>query len=590
MLDPKLALAFSLHANKGVFALLLGSGISRSAGIPTGWEVVLDLIRKLAALQDADCEPAPDRWYADFFGKEPLYSELLEMVARLPEERRNLLSGYFEPTPEEREEGKKQPTSAHHAIANLVARGYIKVIVTTNFDRLMEQALEAAGVQPTVIKSPDDIKGAVPLVHSPCTLVKVHGDYRDTRQRNSPDELASYDREMNHLLDQIFDQYGLVVCGWSAEWDTALVDAFRRCPSRRFSTYWTARGDVTGAAKDLCQFRNAEVIQISGADQFFSEVKEQVQALEDVSHAHPLSIKTAVARLKRYIQEGKVISAHDLVMAETERVVEQLLANEFSYAPGDTAAELNRRLSRYEAITELLQSLLVTGCYWGGEEIRFLWSRCIGRIANARDRDAGSKIWIELRLYPAVVLLYASGIAALAANRHQNLASLFHQVIVYEYSARYPAAYALQHMAVIEHDHQKLIEGKKDNLTPLPAHLYEVLKPALQPILPDDMELKHAFHQFEIIAGLAYAIAGDALGRLGDRFWAPVGCYGWEKRGYYPHPQTADGLLWEKADELGKDWGPFNAGVFGSDWDRFVQLRAEFTAFLGRVRSQWGWY
>lgn len=41
-------LSFSIYSNKGVYALLLGSGISRSAGIPTGWNIVTDLIHKLA--------------------------------------------------------------------------------------------------------------------------------------------------------------------------------------------------------------------------------------------------------------------------------------------------------------------------------------------------------------------------------------------------------------------------------------------------------------------------------------------------------------------------------------------------------------
>jgi hypothetical protein len=38
-----------MHTNPGVYAVLVGSGISRSAKIPTGWEVVLDLTRKLTA-------------------------------------------------------------------------------------------------------------------------------------------------------------------------------------------------------------------------------------------------------------------------------------------------------------------------------------------------------------------------------------------------------------------------------------------------------------------------------------------------------------------------------------------------------------
>ena len=48
--DPLFAVALSMQANPGVYALLLGSGVSRSAGMPTGWEVVLDLLRRLAAV------------------------------------------------------------------------------------------------------------------------------------------------------------------------------------------------------------------------------------------------------------------------------------------------------------------------------------------------------------------------------------------------------------------------------------------------------------------------------------------------------------------------------------------------------------
>lgn len=36
--DPLTQLSFSVYENKGVFAVLLGSGLSRAAEIPTGWE------------------------------------------------------------------------------------------------------------------------------------------------------------------------------------------------------------------------------------------------------------------------------------------------------------------------------------------------------------------------------------------------------------------------------------------------------------------------------------------------------------------------------------------------------------------------
>lgn len=60
MIDPILSLAHSVHTNKGVYALLVGSGLSRSAGIPTGWEVTLELVQRLAAMMGEDPGAEPD--------------------------------------------------------------------------------------------------------------------------------------------------------------------------------------------------------------------------------------------------------------------------------------------------------------------------------------------------------------------------------------------------------------------------------------------------------------------------------------------------------------------------------------------------
>ena len=81
MIDPLLQLAFAVQSSQGVYALLLRSGVSKAAGIMTGWEIVLDLTRKLAALEGEDCEPDPVQWCARRFGREPNYAQLLEGIA-----------------------------------------------------------------------------------------------------------------------------------------------------------------------------------------------------------------------------------------------------------------------------------------------------------------------------------------------------------------------------------------------------------------------------------------------------------------------------------------------------------------------------
>jgi NAD-dependent SIR2 family protein deacetylase len=181
-------------------------------------------------------------WYRARFGKEPNYSELLDVLTHSQNERRSVLHSFIEATAEDLEKGRKVPTRAHCAIAKLVRDSYFRVIITTNFDRLLENALRDESVEPTVIKSDDDLRGAMPLIHSRCYVLKIHGDYLDTRIRNTDDELKSYSKAMNTALDRILDERGAIVCGWSADWDYALRSAITRAPNRRYPFFWAARG------------------------------------------------------------------------------------------------------------------------------------------------------------------------------------------------------------------------------------------------------------------------------------------------------------------------------------------------------------
>ena len=54
VIEPLTSLAFSVYSSPGVYAVLVGSGLSRAASIPTGWEIVEDLTRKLAAVEGQD--------------------------------------------------------------------------------------------------------------------------------------------------------------------------------------------------------------------------------------------------------------------------------------------------------------------------------------------------------------------------------------------------------------------------------------------------------------------------------------------------------------------------------------------------------
>lgn len=136
------------------------------------------------------------------------------------------------------------------------------MIVTTNFDRLMENALRERGIEPTVVSSVDALAGAEPLTHSACHLLKLHGDYKDARIRNTETELSGYPGPYDALLDRNLDEHGLIVCGGSGEWDHALRAAFLRAPNRRYSVFWAARSNIGSRARELVDHRRAGVIPI----------------------------------------------------------------------------------------------------------------------------------------------------------------------------------------------------------------------------------------------------------------------------------------------------------------------------------------
>jgi hypothetical protein len=76
--NKALSLAFSIHNSPGVYAVLLGSGVSSSAGIPTGWGIVQDLCRKVAAGRQDEPGTDPIAWYERTFKEEPRYDDLIE--------------------------------------------------------------------------------------------------------------------------------------------------------------------------------------------------------------------------------------------------------------------------------------------------------------------------------------------------------------------------------------------------------------------------------------------------------------------------------------------------------------------------------
>lgn len=536
-MDPTTEVALAIHSAPGVYAVLVGSGVSRSAGIPTGWEVTLDLIRQLAVASGAPTPEDPEAWYRDKYGSSPDYSDIVEQLAATPAERQALLAPHFEPNDEERAEGLKAPTAAHEAAAELAAAGAVRVLLTTNFDRLLEQALDAAGVPFDVWASPDAIAGGVPLSHGRVVVIKLHGDYRDTRLRNTMAELDSYDPGIDDLLDRVLDEFGLIICGWSGVWDAALRSALLRAPGRRYRTFWAAQGGrVDEMAQDLIDHRDATVVPIDDADQFFVAVRDKHDALKDAGRPHPSSVELAVAMVKRYLpDERDRIRLADTVMEEARRLHRRMAPDRY---PADgqnpTSESAAATARRYEADAETMVHMLAhLGALGGRPDHVALVGRALELILNPEGEWSGATWLLNLRRYPALLSFYATGVSAVAAenwdvlraaalgprwhhpNESPQLVSALHPYNVFESAGQVA---------------QLLATGDPNSKrhTPVSDHLHDLLREPLATITDTDRHYEEAFDRFEYLAG----ILGEHLRRLSAPGAAPgyVGRIRWRYR------------------------------------------------------------
>ena len=579
-IEPDLKLALALHNSPGVYALLLGSGLSSAAGIPTGWQVVLDLIRKLAAARNVELpdDAAAEKWYSETYQTEPDYSDLLDALTSTSDERQQLLRSYFEPTEEEREDGKKMPTEAHRTIARMVRNENIRMILTTNFDRLLEQALQDEGVQPDVISSVDGLNGALPYVHSKVFVVKLHGDYRDPRLLNTEAELSAYPDQLNRFLDEVLDRFGLVVCGWSGTWDIALREAILRAPNRRFTTFWLSRGTPSEDAQAAIEQRHAETIAIESADDVFMTLDAKLKSLRDLSGPHPMSVEVAVATVKRYLVEDRHrIRLHDLFMREVEEAHSANLALPTRLHGVSQRDAYQQRLQEAEGLVEKLARMTSTLAYFGSAENSTLITRCIERLLQL-PIEGGSSDLLHLKEYPALLVMYSAGIAAIAVEGYSSLAAALLDPEFRHRDAQ-ETVHVSQWIAPVYVLGSSLLGNDTfaRRHTPHSDYVLSVVERTLKTLIPEKNDRDACFDIFEYLLALCHWDVAH------DTRYVPYGAFFWR---YNRQRENAVDRFMTAGTAKGAQWGLLEAGFFGGNPERLAQAIASLQPEIDRLKSR----
>jgi hypothetical protein len=274
------------------------------------------------------------------------------------------------------------PSIGHRALAALVAAEKVRVIWTTNFDRLPEDAtIRVLGASGRVtVASLDNPKvasdalneGRWPLVG------KLHGDFQSRRLKNTPDELRAQDAELRRAFLESCRRFGLAVVGYSGR-DGSVMDSLEEAiaDGRGFphGLFWFHR---TGS---LCTSRVYQLIEkasSAGVDAHLVESETFDELIADLTLLHTDISQNLVPELDRRAQR---LSPAPKCSAPSNRRILTLSPAEprSACSPSDRMLTFGLRLSH----TVLLPSICTR-------------SKSIGYGMNQRSLGSCSRVWLGL--------------------------------------------------------------------------------------------------------------------------------------------------------------------------------------------------
>lgn len=580
-------LAFSMYSNKGAYALLLGSGISRSAHIPSGWEVEEKLIQKLGASQGFINSDNWHQWYKDKYQQSASYSSLLGEIVKTSTERVQLMKTFFEPTDTEKELGWKFPTKAHTAIAKLAKKGYIRVILTTNFDRLLEKAFELESITPQVISHEGTISQATPIVHSKIpTIIKINGDYIDCQFRNTSEELDEYPEQMKLYLHRIFEDYGLVTCGWSGDWDKGLIEIINETSRSRYNSFFASVGEPRDSIKSLSQNRLGEIIPIDSADNLFSELYEQIVALEKYDANTNMSHEMMMARVKKYLSSKEYdIEFADIIEkwgTEAYNQITEVAHYNFPLTKDNFTRYLEIHL---RAVKPLMDAAILT-VRWGREwHIKLfgdiLVKLCTKPFINGEIKREETQY---LHSLAGMLLLNTIGIACVKYERFKELDVILKRSVPegnFMSFYREPLLYLLGGTHWTYETWNGLMGV--NYYYPFSLFFLQKLAPAFKNYFVTDSEYENVFYIWEHLKSLVYGYNKCYL----IEFGVPMGNFLRQKNDYKMRHKEQEPytLFFEEADKLKNNWNPIKQGMFGGSYDNYKQIYDQAEAYYQQYRK-----
>lgn len=285
-----------------------------------------------------------------------------------------------------------------------------------------------------------------------------------------------------------------------------------------------------------------------------------------------------IAALKQCIRDKDAIGTYDLLRPHLDNSIESLRqAADPGWLDVPTPEDLDTRLRNYEASVKTLAELMAYWCHWNEEDSKFC-AEVIEEMANVSSRGEASELSRNLLRYPALVLFYASSVAALVAERYDRLFRLMFAPRILDRDGGEYCPIALLNTWEVMERHPYPESGMFQLRQPLSNRLFTLVQAHLSTLSLSDTRYQKAFDKFEFMLGLVHMdlLLSHQIRRKKED--SPVGLFALrpEPNGARRYAEKLSRQFREEAENQGRDWVFLRTGFFGASLDRFRQASVEY--------------
>lgn len=309
------------------FAFILGAGASFTSGIPTGQGLAQKWLKDLHLRECSDGRSL-EQWIAEcgIGNGELTFQTAAEHYPQIFERRfdGDREAGYAEL--ESAMEGKS-PSLGYSLLAEIIQHTRHKVVVTTNFDNLVADALAMHAHQSPLVVAHESLAGFVrPQMRRPL-VAKIHRDLY-LHPINDLDGVSTMEQGWKVALKKLFQYFTPIVVGYGGN-DGSLMDMLMELDEDDIAgrMIWCYRegSPPPEKARSVLRKHKGILVKIPSFDGFMLQLADKLVTNFDVAAIAERTAKLGMDRADRYREQANRLTESSLHGSPAEQRTGEIL-------------------------------------------------------------------------------------------------------------------------------------------------------------------------------------------------------------------------------------------------------------------------